>query len=588
MSRKSTIGIIGAAVISLAAYLLRRRIIARLLRMRRPRFNVQVRRHIPIRMEDGILLYGDHYKPVGGGLYPTVLIRTPYGRGGPVGPTGLLHDFIAQRFAERGYNVFLQDVRGCYDSEGEFDPFLHEADDGRTTLKWIEEQPWFNGVLGMWGPSYLGYVQWAIAGDAPLYVKAIMPLISASDLVKSSFRDGALPMDMILRWIIQLKALDRKSYFANWFGLRRMLPTRMDGVVDRVSMDLPLSDLDLKTVGEKVPFVREWLQHIQPDDPYWDQFDISKTLDRVTASTHMVTGWYDIFLRETLEDYLALTPTHGTRSFLTIGPWHHVDPDCLLESLRLGIDWFDAQLKGQRGDLKRKTVRLYVMGRDAWREFDSWPPESQPLAYFLHHNQSSMEDTAGGLSLQPAGGDQVVDTYIYDPYDPTPAVGGAVMNFSAGAVDNRDLEARPDVLTFTSEPLKDPLEVIGPVRLELYVRSSLAYTDFFGRLCDVYPDGRSINICDGLLRISPDTGTSGRDGTRLIEIDMWSTAHQFIPGHRIRLQVSSGAHPRWYRNLGTNEPLDTTVTARVAQQSVYHDQDHPSVLYLPKFGRGDS
>lgn len=583
MNRKSILGIISAALISLAAYLMRRRIIAGLLSLRQPRCNVLVQRRIPIRMADGIKLYGDHFTPIGGGLYPTILIRTPYGRGGPVGPTGLLHDFIAQRFAERGYNVFLQDVRGCYDSEGEFEPFLHEAEDGRATLKWIEEQPWFNGVLGMWGPSYLGYVQWAVAANAPLYIKAIMPMITGSDLVKSSFRDGSLPIDMILRWIIQLEALDRKSYVANWFGLGRMLPSRMDRVIERASMDLPLSDLDLKTVGEKVPFVREWLQHIQPNDPYWEQFDRRVTLDRVTASTHMVTGWYDIFLRETLQDYQTLILSHCQRPFLTIGPWHHVDPDCLLESLRLGIDWFDAQLKGQRGDLKRKTVRLYVMGRDAWREFDSWPPESQPLAYFLHHNQSSLQDTAGGLSPQPAGGDQVVDTYTYDPNNPTPAVGGAVMNYSAGAVDNRDLEARPDVLTFTSEPLEDPLEVIGPVRLELFVLSSLEYTDFFGRLCDVYPDGRSINICDGLCRIDPETGTIKQDGTRLIEIDIWSTAYQFKPGHRLRLQVSSGAHPRWYRNLGTGEPLDTANTALVARQSVFHDQDHPSVLYLPKY-----
>jgi len=220
-------------------------------------------------------------------------------------------------------------------------------------------------------------------------------------------------------------------------------------------------------------------------------------------------------------------------------------------------------------------VRLYILGADEWREMEAWPPPNPTTRLFLQPH--------GLLSPEPPA-DSPPDRYRYDPADPTPNLGGGLLFPPAGPVDNRPLEARPDVLVYTTPPLKQDLEVIGPVRLQLYVRSSLAHTDFFGRLCDVHPSGRSINICDGLFRIEPGKGERLPDGTLRIEVDMWATACRFRRGHRLRLLVASGAHPRWARNLGTGEPAATATRMAVAEQEVYHDPEHPSALLLPGSG----
>ena len=577
---RAVIGVLSAIVFGVGAYILRRRMIARMMKIQPPRYGVKATRGLSIPMKDGVKLSADLFQPKGERLYPTVLIRTPYGRGGPVGPTGILHDFIANRFAERGYNVLIQDVRGCYDSQGEFEPFSHEVDDGRATLEWVEKQPWFNGVIGMWGPSYLGYVQWAIAGSGPLYLKAIVPVITGSNLAYSGLRDGTVTLDTVLRWIIQIDALDRKKYLRNWFGLRHMRPAAMDRIINKKSNTLPLAEIDEQVIGKPVPFLREWMEHLDPDDPYWDQFDHSIRIPNVTASAHLVSGWHDIFLREQLEDYIKLR-TIGQTPYLTVGPWHHLDASCLVESVRQSLFWFDFHLRGERKNLRKNPVKLYVMGTGNWQEFEDWPPPSEEKCLFLLRTNNRPGDSSIGLSEQRPAGGSPPDTYTYNPEYPTPAIGGAVMSLNAGQVDNTELERRPDVLTYTSAPLELPLEVIGYVRLRLYCQSTLETCDFFARLLDVYPDGRSVNLCDGLVRVVPSTGMLLPDGTRLVDIDMWATAARFQTGHRIRLMVSSGAHPRWYRNLGNLEPVTTTMRMQASEQTIYHDTDHPSCLVLP-------
>ena len=215
------------------------------------------------------------------------------------------------------------------------------------------------------------------------------------------------------------------------------------------------------------------------------------------------------------------------------------------------------------------------LGADEWREFDAWPPPAEETRYHLHSD--------GGLSSEAAPAGSSPDRYRYDPADPTPAVGGPLFGLSGkrGAVDNRELESRSDVLVYTTAPLQRDVEIIGPVRLELYARSSLEHADFFGRLCDVHPDGKSINVCDGLFRLEPGRGEQQPDGSSRIEIDMWATAYRFRRGHSIRLQVSSGAHPHWNRNLGTGEPTATATTMVAAEQTIYHDREHPSAVILP-------
>ncbi|NJL56392.1 CocE/NonD family hydrolase, partial [bacterium] len=289
--------------------------------------------------------------------------------------------------------------------------------------------------------------------------------------------------------------------------------------------------------------------------PHWQMLRDAVDVTRVQAPVHLVGGWYDFFLRPLLGDYLRLSEA-GREAYLTIGPWHHFSTIARMPDLSLGVGWFDAQLKGEKARLREKPVRLYVMGTNTWRDFDAWPPPAASLALYLQ--------PGGCLSRRAASPGAEPSRYRYDPADPTPALGGTQFGLVGGQRDNRRLERRADVLVFTTSPLQEPVEVIGPVTLTLYVQSSLDYTDFSGRLCDVHPDGRSINLCDGLFRVKPGRGLDYGDGTRQIEIDLWATAHCFKVGHAIRLHIASGAHPRWSRNLGTGESIAAGVTMRAA------------------------
>ncbi|MBN2548995.1 MAG: CocE/NonD family hydrolase [Anaerolineales bacterium] len=580
MRRRQSLGFLGLALLGLGLYRFRRHLLGYWLGLRPHRHAVTVRRGLKIAMPDGVQLAADHYAPSSTRLYPTVLIRTPYGRSQAAGLSGVMPDFIARRFAERGYNVLVQDVRGRFDSQGEFEPFVHEESDGRTTLDWLEKQAWFNGVLGMWGQSYLGYVQWAIAPGAPLYLKALLPAVTGSQLPQADRQDGALGLDMLLRWFIQMDDMDRLKGRTGIFQTWRFNAALQERRLQRAARRLPLGEADQVATGRSIPYYQDVLRGLDAQTAPTNQAVPSPRVKHLTAAVHLVSGWQDFLLRQLLADYEDMRLS-GQHPYLTIGPWNHLDLECLWETLRQGLTWFDACLKGDRSGLRENPVRIYVMGKNQWREMESWPPFSNPVRYYLHAAQDGRPACSGRLLLDAPAESSPPDTYTYDPAHPTPSLGGALMTWQGGVVDNRTLEKRADVITYTSSILEKELEIIGPVQLVLYVRSSLEYTDFFARLCDVTPAGRSLNVCDGLLRLRPGLGVPQPDGSLRLQVELWPTAYCFLPGHCLRLQVSSGAHPRWNRNLGTGEPVLTGVRMLKAEQTLYHDQEHPAELILP-------
>jgi putative CocE/NonD family hydrolase len=570
------LALLGLALAGYGANRSRRRVVGRALGLPPARYRVAVERNLRIPMPDGVGLMADHYRPVARGRFPTILVRSGYGRGPELGTLGRLLSFPYQRFAERGYHVIVQTTRGRFDSEGEFAPFVDAAPDGRATLDWIARQPWFDGSLGMWGPSWLGYTQWAVAADAPPFLKAITPSLTSADLSSTVFPDGALALDLVLRWLALVDVMDSWQGKPPLWSLGATSPDAQEHRVGPAFRHLPLVETAAIALGKEVAHFREALDHPDAGDPYWRPRDHRSDLARVGAAVHLVTGWYDLLCRELLADYATLRAA-GQSPYLTIGPWHHLALGAARTCLREGLIWLDAHLKGDRSRLRERPVRVYVLGAREWRDFECWPPPARAVRLYLG-DQSRLLTEAPDTDSGPDG-------YCYDPADPTPAVGGPLFTRGAGPRDNWSLERRADVLCYTSRPLAADLEVIGPVRLELYVRSSRAHTDFFGRLCDVYPDGRSINICDGLCRVAPGTGERQPDGSLRLEIDLWATACRFRRGHRLRLQVSSGAHPRWSRNLGTGEPLGTGTRMAAAYQTVYHDAEHPSALVLPVAGQ---
>jgi uncharacterized protein len=517
---------------------------------------ISVRRDVPIPMPDGVTLLADRYRARADGTEPIILMRSPYGRTG-------LHAVAARAFAERGYQVVVQSCRGTHGSGGEFNAYRDEARDGRATLKWIEQQTWSKGKVAMFGPSYLGIAQWALASDPHPSLYAFAPAIASARVRSFTYTAGAFSLDSTLTWLATL-ARQRQT------GLRR-LRDQFDGRMrlKRGCNSIPLAEADRVVTGEVVPFYQDWLAR-EDDDAFWRPVEFERHLAALSVPITMVTGWYDMFLPLQLADYRALRDA-GRDVRITIGPWKHADPGVGRESFRDALDWFGTQMHG-RPSRRGSRVRVCIGGSRRWIDLDEWPPPARRTRWYLHPE--------GRLHQRPPAVSPP-DRYSYDPADPTPSVGGSLLASRGGARDNRALERRSDVLVYTSAPLVRDVEIIGPVTAQLHVTSTLEHTDFFVRLCDVDPSGTSRNICDGLVRLTPGAWRRALDGVAAVDIELWPAAHLFRRDHRIRVQVSSGAHPRFARNLGGGEPFGSATIMRVAAQEVWHDADHRSAIELP-------
>ena len=509
-----------------------------------------VERDLPVPMPDGVVLLADRWAPrAGGDSLPVALMRCPYGRG------AMFSAGMVRPLAERGFQVILQSTRGTFGSGGTFDPMRHEREDGLATLDWLVQQPWFGDSIVLVGPSYLGYVQWAVADRLPPEVKALIPQVTESALTLDFLRADAFSLETPFGWGVMVDGQGRRGAM-----LRQLTGA---GKVQRAMRTLPLGQADVAAVGHHTRYTQDILAH-DADDPYWAAINHRGRVAGVTVPVSSIGGWYDIFLPGQLRDFLVLQEA-GRTARLTIGPWTHLSMDGTM--MREAIEFGLACARGEELPA-RKPVRLYVMGENAWREFESWPPPGySPQPFYLAAD--------GALAAKPPG-ESAPDAYRYDPADPTPGIGGVRMvPRGGGRVENAKLEARPDVLTYTTAPVESDVEVIGEVSAQIWFQSSLGHADVFVRLCDVDPQGRSWNVCDGL------TSVSGADELATVTVKLWPTAYRFKRGHRIRVQVSSGAFPRYARNPGTGEPRATAARLLAATQSVHHDAEHPSAITLP-------
>lgn len=517
-----------------------------------------VDRDVPVTMRDGVVLLADRYAPPGSGRAPTVLVRSPYGRSGAFG-------FLFGRLvAERGLQVVVQSIRGTFGSGGRFDPF-NERDDGLATLRWLRRQPWHSGPVGALGPSYMGIVQWAIADE----LDAMAPSVTASQFRGMAYGSGSIALDTTMSWMLLLQIQERRlAPLLLAHGLRRTLPRLYD--------QAPIADMDQRAFGAQVPYFREWIEQMAPDSPYWAARDYSSSVGDVQAPVQLTGGWYDIFLPWLVEDFHALRAA-GHQPQLIIGPWTHTSAGMTGVSLREGLGWMRAQLIGDARMVRETPVRVYVTGRRQWRDLPDWPPpDAGERSFYL--------EAGGGLSISAPTTASEPSRFRYDPAHPTPALGGATLLERKPVRDNRPLEARDDVLTFTTAPLDARLDALGPVHADIRLRSSRGDTDVFVRVCDVEPDGASLNVCDALIRLTPGEPPRDDDGVAVVRFELWPTAHSFARGHRIRVQVSSGAHPRYARNPGTGEDPVRATRLVPADQEIFHDPERPSSVKLSVVG----
>ncbi|MGI5347088.1 CocE/NonD family hydrolase [Streptomyces sp. CA-250714] len=503
---------------------------------------------------DGSPLITDHYFPRTPGDFPTLLVRSPYGRGVPWSPMyGVL-------FAEQGFHVVLQSCRGTGGSGGRFDLWRNEAADGRATVAWLREQPWFDGRLGTVGPSYLGYVQWALALDPPPELKAMAVQVGLHDPYALFHADGVPRLENALLVGIGM------TYQHQGVAAFARATLRLQRGLRGIATARPLRGGYVAALAQEVPWLDEVLTHPDADDPYWRGASTAEAADRLTVPTALVTGWHDALVDQTLEQYGRLRRA-GCESALLVGPWTHTSalqqgwPEVFTESLA----WLRAHLCDDPSGLRATPVRVHMGGEDAWRDLDAWPQSPATTCWFPTADRH--------LTRQPPTDSAPVAGFSYDPADPTPSLGGPLLSRTAGPRDNATLESREDVVTFTGPPLAEPLDIVGPVSARLSVATDTGYADVFARLCDVDAQGRSTNVCDGLARVR----TAGEEPAE-ITVAMSSTAHRFAAGHRIRWQLSGGAHPRFARNPGTGEPaLEATDLAPV--RITLHA---PSALLLPE------
>lgn len=523
-------------------------------------------RDLRIPMDDGAVLLADRWvaESERDVPQPTVLVRSCYGRGQFF---GLLYGRL---LAERGLQVVVQSVRGTFGSDGTFNPFDERAD-GLATLQWVRAQPWHEGPIGMTGQSYLGLVQWAVSTEGDLAAMVLQG--SASQFHGQSYPGGSLSLETSAQWLVMIATQERQpEHLPMALALARLhsLLASADS----------LEDVDRRATGEEVAWFREALAHPDRDDAYWVSRDFSTGVAQVTAPVQMITGWYDAFTPWQLEDYAALCEA-GRPPQLIIGPWTHTQEGLTAAGVREGLAWLRGHLLGDSRLIDPAPVRVFVTGEEPeWRSLERWPPENAASQLWLA--------AEGGLAWEPpaAGTDGGV-RYRYDPADPTPSVGGPIMITSNPVKDNRRLEAREDVITFTTPPLDATVEAIGPVRVELYARASEPYFDLFARVCDVDPGGVSRNVCDALASVAPERfERSGEDGVWHVEFDLWPIGHRFAAGNQIRLQVSSGAHPRYARNPGTGENPLLADTLRPVDVEILYGWEHPSSLELPIIAGG--
>ena len=543
-------------------------------------------------MRDGVELSTDVYQPPEGGPFPALLLRTIYNNQDA--------HFIewARRFLEHGYAVVMQDCRGRHDSDGVWEPYVREADDGYDTQEWIGRQDWCDGNVGTFGSSYLGFTQTQTAPLASRYLKGLVPIASQEDNWSHLYLDGAL-----------------RLYAAKSF-VKFIKRTTQDGAWSLLDKDAFMRELPLLTALDKYadsPFYRDMIRHSSFDD-FWSSYSLRERYGDIQVPAYFITGWYDALARSTLRMYEgwksgAATDDARRHTRLTIGPWYHMigpadrigdvdfGPDAGVDIPAEHVAWYDQRLKDiDTGIDGRPPVRIFVMGDNTWRDENEWPlARTRYTDYYLHSGGAANTLNGDGtLTTEPARvapRDAPHDTYDYDPDDPVPTHGGQIMHRpTAGPRDRREVEKRHDVLVYTSDPLDQDLEVTGPVTANIYAASSATDTDFTVTLIDVHPDGMAIDICEGIRRartLKSDTEPSPIEPGEVYEydVDVWQTSNVFKRGHRIRVEVSSSNFPRFDRNPNTGHTPGLDAEIATAHQTILHNTTHPSRVTLPVIPR---
>jgi putative CocE/NonD family hydrolase len=568
---------------------------------------ILIEKNVMVPMRDGVKLATDVYRLDGAGSQPVALARTPYNKDLSVTSGGM---FNILRAVQAGYVVVVQDTRGRFASEGEFTPMFQERDDGADAIGWAARQPWSSGKVGTFGGSYLGNTQWLAAREQPAALLAIAPAITWSDLYEGMEYQGGANYLHGLLWSAGMIPEEIRRRVASGRMPPETLSTLGEAASDLGALfaHLPLDDHPM--LRALAPHYFDWLAHPTPGE-YWRPASPNDAYEQITTPALHIGGWYDIFLWGTLQNYMGMRQRGGSaharqHQRLIIGPWSHMNQSGSFPEREFGMSasadaidltglhlrWFDRWLKGvDNGVEQEQPVEIFVMGSDQWRAEDDWPlPDAQYRRYYLHSGGRANTLHGDGTLSAESPGDEPADAFLYNPLRPVPTLGGQMLLFGGNATgprDQRAVEARDDVLVYSTPALDHPVEVIGPIELRLFVASSARDTDVTGKLVDVFPDGRAMILTEGVLRaryrnpLAPELLEPGT--VYELRIDLWATANVFLPGHRIRLEVSSSNFPRIARNTNTGGEIasEGADQCALAINRVFHNGAYPSHLVLP-------
>ena len=581
-----------------------------------PNTSMKVEIGVPVPARDGARLYADVYRPDTNDRFPVLLQRTPYNKALAYARAGVVD---ALRAVSHGFAVVIQDTRGRYTSDGEFYPFLNEIDDGYDTVEWCAAQPWSTGKVGTYGSSYVGATQWLAAVSRPPSLAAIAPRITASDYHEGwTYQGGAFALGFAVSWTLGQLALANIAKISRDKSLPSDIGASLVGAVDGMEEILQLLPTEEfpHFKGGIAPYFYDWLAHPIADD-YWKRWKIEDHHDQITVPALNVGGWHDIFLKGTLRNYMGMrekgaTETSRTGQKLVVGAWNHgstrgagfsgdtyfgVRSDVAAIDLPgLFLRWYDYWLKGiDNGIMDEPPVRLFVMGENLWRNEQEWPlARTQYVDYYFHSDGRANTLNGDGSLSSDSPGTEPPDVFLYDPRSPVPTKGGGLCCnatvLAGGPFDQRSIEARQDVLVYTSPELGEDLEVTGPVTVTLYAATSALDTDFTAKLVDVCPCGCTRSLADGIIRARYRESLAA---AKLVEpgsvyeytIDLVATSNVFKAGHRIRVDLSSSNFPRFDRNPNTGREPWQEVELKPAVQTVLHTGQHASRITLPVIPR---
>ncbi len=557
---------------------------------------IRIERYKPIVMRDGVKLYADVYLPAAPGKYPTIVVRTCYG----VQREGMHRTMV--KFAQNGYAVVNQDVRGRYESEGVWEPFRDEGEDGYDTIEWAAAQPFSNGKVASQGGSYLGHNQWQAASLNPPHLVAAFPALASTNIYANWLTmGGAFRLSFNYGWGV-VRMPNRIMLPQNWHA-ESYMPNNLK--YEKILTHLPLRDGDLQSAGHPVQHYRDWIKH-ESYDEYWKSISDEERFDKIKIPVHTSGGWFDIFVMGTINGYVGMrnkgaTPEARAGARMIIGPWGHgpsqsfgeVDftPAAYVDQFETELRFYDYHLKGIKNGIESEDpVRLFYMGENKWRSEKDWPIPGtiyKPL-YILSKGSANSASGNGELSFNKPS-QKGSDQYVYDPMNPVPTNSGnncCGTPTPAGPRDQQQLEKRNDILVYTSNALTSPVTIAGPVKMKLFATTDGKDTDWMIKLVDVSPDGKAMPVSEGILRAK---FREGLDKIRLLtpgqtyeyDIELTGTANVFKPGHKIRIDITSSNFPQFDRNPNTGDPLGSNATVRIANQTIHHGAGRLSHILLP-------